>query len=97
MYFLDSDHLTILWCDQGKSYEALRSRFAEHSDEQFAVSIVTVEEQLRCWLAYLSHWSLVAAPWVSDQALGFFTKHQALSTRQRAIQPGTYISRGLSV
>ena len=54
MYLLDSDHLTILWYDQDKSYEALLSRLADHSDDQFAVSIVTVEEQLRGWLAYVA-------------------------------------------
>jgi tRNA(fMet)-specific endonuclease VapC len=54
VYLLDSDHLTILWYDQDKSYEALLSRLADHSDDQFAVSIVTVEEQLRGWLAYVA-------------------------------------------
>ena len=54
MYLLDSDHLTILWYDQDKSYVALLSRLADHSDDQFAVSIVTVEEQLRGWLAYVA-------------------------------------------
>jgi tRNA(fMet)-specific endonuclease VapC len=54
VYLLDSDHLTILWYDQGKSYEALVSRIATHSEDEFAVSIVTIEEQLRGWLAYIA-------------------------------------------
>ena len=29
MYLLDSDHLTILWYDQGESYQALISRLYE--------------------------------------------------------------------
>ena len=59
MYLLDSDHLTILWYDSGKSYDALSSRIADHSDDRFAVSIVTIEEQLRGWLAYVAKASAV--------------------------------------
>jgi tRNA(fMet)-specific endonuclease VapC len=59
VYLLDSDHLTILWHDQGKSYEALISRIADHSEDEFAVSIVTIEEQLRGWLAYVAKASAV--------------------------------------
>ena len=54
MYLLDSDHLTILWYDQGESYQALILRIADHSEDEFAVSIVTIEEQLRGWLAYVA-------------------------------------------
>ena len=59
MYLLDSDHLTILWYDHGKSYETLISRIADHSDDEFAVSIVTIEEQLRGWLAYVAKASAI--------------------------------------
>jgi len=59
VYLLDSDHLTILWYDHGKSYETLISRIADHSDDEFAVSIVTIEEQLRGWLAYVAKASAI--------------------------------------
>jgi tRNA(fMet)-specific endonuclease VapC len=59
VYLLDTDHLTILWHDQGHSYDALISRIADHSGDEFAVSIVTIEEQLRGWLAYVAKASAV--------------------------------------
>ena len=53
MFLLDSDHLSILWYNEGIEYDALLKRINSHAEEAFAVSIVTFDEQLRGWQAYV--------------------------------------------
>jgi tRNA(fMet)-specific endonuclease VapC len=59
VFLLDSDHLTILWYNQGEQYDALIERLDRHSSADMFVSIVTIDEQLRGWLAYIAKSSQV--------------------------------------
>ena len=53
MYLFDSDHLSILWYDNGVANRALNRRLDQCEPDQFFTSIITVEEQLRGWLNYI--------------------------------------------
>jgi tRNA(fMet)-specific endonuclease VapC len=53
MYILDTDHLTIL--ERGGIIAVkLKTKLANISSEQIAVTIITYEEQTRGWLGYIS-------------------------------------------
>ena len=53
MYLLDTDHITAL--DRGgEEGERLRTRLAHVPPEEAAVSVVSYEEQMRGWLAYIA-------------------------------------------
>jgi tRNA(fMet)-specific endonuclease VapC len=53
MYLLDTDHLSILDQDTIESFN-LGRRLAALSEEEVAVTIITYEEQMRGWLAYIA-------------------------------------------
>ena len=53
MYLFDTDHITAL--DRGgEEGERLRTRLAHVPPEEAAVSVVSYEEQMRGWLAYIA-------------------------------------------
>src|SRR5437867_5981242 len=49
LFVLDTDILTLFQ----RSHQAVTARVAEHSSDEVAVSVVTVEEQLSGWYAQL--------------------------------------------
>ena len=51
MILLDTDHLTILRYRESAQYDLLMERLNESLDDDVATSVVSVEEQLRGWLA----------------------------------------------
>jgi tRNA(fMet)-specific endonuclease VapC len=53
---LDTDHLTVISYPADSRYEALRERVttATTEDDELAASVVSVEEQMRGWLAVLA-------------------------------------------
>jgi tRNA(fMet)-specific endonuclease VapC len=53
IYLLDTDHLTIAEQDTPEGFN-LGRRLAEVPPDEVAVTIVTYEEQMRGWLAYLA-------------------------------------------
>lgn len=53
MLILDTDHLSILQRG-GAGAARVRARLARHAPEEVATTIVTFEEQMRGWLAYLA-------------------------------------------
>ena len=53
MYFLDTDHLSIADQDSMEGFN-LGRRLAAVPPEQVAVTIITYEEQMRGWLAYVA-------------------------------------------
>ena len=53
MFLLDSNHLSVLWYNEGIEFDALLKRINSFAEEAFAVSIVTFDEQLRGWQAYI--------------------------------------------
>lgn len=54
MILLDTDHLTVLKYLGSLQYARLRARMAASSDQEFATTIVSAEEQLRGWLAEIN-------------------------------------------
>ena len=51
MILLDTDHLTILRYRESAQHDLLMERLNESLDDDVATSVVSVEEQLRGWLA----------------------------------------------
>jgi len=54
MIVLDTDHLTVLKYPEGDMYAHLVSRMNLSEDQAFGITIVTVEEQFRGWLAAIA-------------------------------------------
>lgn len=53
MIILDTDHINILQNEHGAQCQALTSRLAASPDQQFVTTVITLEEQLRGWLALI--------------------------------------------
>lgn len=51
MIILDTDHLSILEHPEGSQYQALVTAMDRSDDSEFVTTVVSVEEQLRAWLA----------------------------------------------
>jgi tRNA(fMet)-specific endonuclease VapC len=53
MFVLDTDHMSLLeWGGEGSA--ALRERLADVATEDVATTIISYEEQVRGWMAYLA-------------------------------------------
>lgn len=59
MILLDSDHVTVLRYVEDKNYELLRARMEASVDRRFATTVVSVEEQMRGWLARIHRLRLI--------------------------------------
>lgn len=53
MIILDTDHINELQNSQGNKYQNLSARMSASLDQQFATTVVTLEEQMRGWLALI--------------------------------------------
>jgi tRNA(fMet)-specific endonuclease VapC len=56
MIILDTDHFTILGITDDPRYSLLTERLLAAQDERIVTTVVTVEEQLRGWLAVINRW-----------------------------------------
>ena len=54
MILLDTDHLTVAMFPDDARYHPLRRRMDAVGMEEFATTIVSVEEQMRGWLSFIS-------------------------------------------
>jgi tRNA(fMet)-specific endonuclease VapC len=54
MILLDSDHLSVLRYEEDPRCQLLRTRLDAAADRFHATSVITVEEQLRGWLAEIA-------------------------------------------
>ena len=54
MIILDTDHMVVLKYSEGAKYASLAARMAASTDQRFVTTCVTLEEQLRGWLALLN-------------------------------------------
>ncbi|MBA4192566.1 MAG: PIN domain-containing protein [Planctomycetaceae bacterium] len=54
MILLDTDHVSVLKYRDGERYRRLSARLASASDEVIGLTIITVEEQMRGWLATIA-------------------------------------------
>ncbi len=54
MIILDTDHLTVLKYARDDRFARLAQRMADSADQDFATTVITLEEQLRGWLAQIN-------------------------------------------
>lgn len=54
MIVLDTDHMVVLKYAEGVEYTALSARMAAAPDQHFATTCISVEEQMRGWLALIN-------------------------------------------
>ena len=54
MILLDTDHMVVLKYSQGSEYANLSAKVAASTDQHFVTTCVTLEEQLRGWLALIN-------------------------------------------
>jgi len=57
MIILDTDHLTVLKYAKDDRFMKLAKRMADSVDQDFATTAITLEEQLRGWLAEINRFS----------------------------------------
>ena len=57
MIILDTDHLTVLKYARDERFMKLAQRMADSVDQDFATTAITLEEQLRGWLAEINRFS----------------------------------------
>lgn len=57
MIILDTDHLTVLKYARDSRFTKLATRMADSVDQDFATTAITLEEQLRGWLAEINRFS----------------------------------------
>ena len=53
-YLLDTDHLSMIQRQSGADYDNLAARMAQYSPSDFAISIITVQEQMLGCHAYIN-------------------------------------------
>jgi tRNA(fMet)-specific endonuclease VapC len=54
LFLLDTDVVTILLGQSGPGYQPLRSRLDQHLKDQIATTIVSFQEQVQGWMAFLN-------------------------------------------
>jgi tRNA(fMet)-specific endonuclease VapC len=55
MVILDTDHMSVLERREQPAVEHLLTRLAELAPPDVMTTVISYEEQMRGWLAYLSH------------------------------------------
>ena len=89
MYLFDTDHITVL--DRGgEEGERMRTRLAQVPLEEVAASVVSYEEQMRGWLAYIAQLRAVD-PQVAgyhrlERMLEFYCATPLLPFDERAVE-----------
>ena len=57
MIILDTDHLSVLKYARSARFTKLAQRMADSPDQDFVTTAITLEEQLRGWLAEINRYS----------------------------------------
>jgi tRNA(fMet)-specific endonuclease VapC len=77
MIILDTDHLTVIQRQSQPAYACLQSRLRQASSVEICTTIISVEEQMRGWMAVISRARRVAQEIVAYRQLhslfSFFT------------------------
>src|SRR5262245_21451307 len=73
MTLLDTDHLTALGLGEGQAYTVIHTRMATVGPTEFAIPIVSAEEQMRGWLAYVKRFRTAHEQILAyDRLIAFF-------------------------
>jgi tRNA(fMet)-specific endonuclease VapC len=54
VFILDTDHLGILQRQRGAEFETLQTRLVQQDESQFFVTIISFQEQIQGWNAYIA-------------------------------------------
>jgi tRNA(fMet)-specific endonuclease VapC len=83
MFILDTDHLTILQQESQPACDRFFARLAEHSDQTLAVTIISFQEQIQGWMAFLnqarSPTKVLLAYQKLQEVLEYFSKSEVLA------------------
>jgi tRNA(fMet)-specific endonuclease VapC len=89
MILLDTDHLTVLGFPDDSRHSALTGRMRASSERMFAITVVSVEEQMRGWLAEIKRWQDVHKRIPADDRLAklfdFFSAWDIVPFDERAV------------
>ena len=75
MILLDTDHINALQTSEGAVYDRLLGNMMAASDQDFATTVITLEEQMRGWLAVINrtrHIHLQVLPYKRLASLIYF-------------------------
>ena len=78
MIILDTDIISILDAQSGVAYENLAQRLSDPQVDRVAVTIVSIEEQMRGWLSYIA-----ASRTTARQMEGYSRLHRMIRWYQR--------------
>ena len=54
MIILDTDHIVTLKYSDSERFKRLAQRMADSKDQEFVTTAITIEEQMRGWLAQIN-------------------------------------------
>lgn len=88
MILLDTDHIVILRYPENGQCQRLAARMLAAADQDFATTAITIEEQLRGWLAHIHRQRNASAQVFAYQSLlelfTFFSRWKLVNFDQRA-------------
>ncbi len=79
-YLLDTDHLSIIQRKTGVAYETISGRMSQYSVSEFAISIITIQEQMLGCHAYINR-----ARHLSEMVTGYRMMNRLVRTFQTSI------------
>jgi tRNA(fMet)-specific endonuclease VapC len=92
---LDTDHVNELQNTQGRLYQVLTTRMAASADQDFATTVVTIEEQMRGWLALINRTNDVSGQVSSYDRLNDVVTYFSRWTRLRFDNPSAALFKQL--
>ena len=97
MIVLDTDHLSLLEHPENPQTQQLLSRMDQSPDQEFATTAVSLEEQLRGWLAFINRFPDVYKQILAYQRLvglvEFFARWNVLPFDQQAADQFTRLRK----
>jgi tRNA(fMet)-specific endonuclease VapC len=90
MILLDTDHLSILGRDTGEAFSIGR-RLAGLPDDAAATTVITYEEQMRGWMAY------IAAAMGPEQEIQAYSRLRDLIDKYRIIRVVDYDAKSAAI
>ena len=89
MIILDTDHIVVLKYSEGTEFANLSAKMAASADRQFVTTCVTLEEQLRGWLALINRsadaFRQVSAYQQLNNLVDYFARWTRLDFDERAV------------
>jgi tRNA(fMet)-specific endonuclease VapC len=97
MIILDTDHFTVLRYSDDSRYPILTQRLLASKDQRIVTTVVTVEEQMRGWLAEINRWRDIGRQRAAYDRLamlvGFLSDWETLGIDERAEEQFNYLRK----